>query len=235
MHPADDRLIVALDFEDSTPAEALVGTLGDAVSFYKIGNEAVVAGWGIGMARDLKAQGKKVFLDIKSLDIGATMAKTLAAAARHEVDMVNFHARQPKNIMAAMKALEGTRTRALGVTVLTDLDDPEMWNESLAESIGKTVLKRALMVRQHGGHGVVASAWEAEHIRAFADAAFDIVTPGIRLPDARGDDQVRVATPHFALAHGASHIVVGRPITTHKAGPVEGARLIRESMALAGR
>ncbi len=205
-----DHLIVALDVADLPAAEALVGTLGDSVTFYKIGYQLAFAG-GLAFARDLVAEGKQVFLDMKLLDIDHTVARAVENIAKTGVHMLTLHA-YPKAMRAAVAAASGSQLCLLGVTVLTSMDDGDLMEAGYSGKADALVIARAKQAQQSGMGGVVASAREAARIRKIIGPEMAIVTPGIRPAGASAGDQKRVMTPGDAIAAGASHLVVGRPI-----------------------
>jgi len=205
-----DRLIVGLDVPTLKEAEAAVVELGDAVSFYKVGYQLVFAG-GLDFARDLAASGKKVFLDMKLLDIDNTVAKGVENVARMGVTMLTLHA-YPKAMRAAVAAARGSPLRLLGVTVLTSMDDADLAEAGYAGTAAQLVERRVAQARDAGMGGVVCSAAEAQAVRAIVGPDMAVVTPGIRPAGAAHGDQKRVMTPADALAAGASHLVVARPI-----------------------
>ena len=209
---ARDRLIVALDFASVDEARALVAKVGDACGFYKVGLELVMRG-GLDLVRDLKSEGYKVFLDMKYLDIPNTVEKSVAGAAATGADLVTIHGIDAKTVAAAARGAAGSDLKVLGVTVLTSLDAADLAQQGIDASPAGLVVRRAEIVAASGGHGVVASGHEAGAVRAAIGLDRLIVTPGIRLPDNSADDQARVATPRSAISAGASHLVVGRPIT----------------------
>jgi orotidine-5'-phosphate decarboxylase len=209
---ASDALIVALDVPEADDARRLVTRLGDAVSFYKIGHELLFSG-GLELARALKAEGRRVFLDMKLLDIGNTMERSVANAAKMGVDFLTIHGQDTKSIAAAVAGRGASPLRLLAVTVLTNLSADDMAEQGNRMAPAELVLHRARLTRAAGCDGVIASGQEAAAIRAAAGPGFLIVTPGIRLAGAAAGDQTRVMTPEAALAAGADHIVVGRPIT----------------------
>jgi orotidine-5'-phosphate decarboxylase len=207
-----DRLIVALDMPTIEEAKRLVATVGDTASFYKVGLELLFAG-GLDLARELRYQGKRVFLDMKLLDIGNTVERAVANATELGVNFLTVHGHDLKTLRAAVSGRGSSPLKLLAVTVLTNLtqDDLEQQGSSMVPS--DLVLHRARLAFESGFDGVIASGQEAEHIRAVTGPDFLIVTPGIRLPGSTMDDQERVMTPDRAIAAGADHIVVGRPIT----------------------
>ena len=212
MAEARDRLIVALDFADVGTARAFVDQVGDSVTFYKVGLELVLNG-GLDLVRALKGEGKRVFLDMKLLDIPNTVEKAVANAERTGADFLTIHAIDTKTIAAAAKGAAGSDLKVLGVTVLTSLDQSDLAEQGIAATPGDLVVTRAGLAKAAGCHGVIASGQEAAAVRAATGDGFLIVTPGIRLPSDAVGDQARVATPGTAIADGATHLVVGRPIT----------------------
>jgi orotidine-5'-phosphate decarboxylase len=207
-----DRLIVALDMPSIDEAARLVATLGDSVSFYKVGLELLFAG-GLDLARSLKHQGKRVFLDMKLLDIGNTIERAVLNAKELGVDFLTVHGHDLKTLRAAVSGRGSSNLKLLAVTVLTNLTDDDLKQQGLAMSPADLVLHRARMAYEAGFDGVIASGQEAARIREAVGPGFLIVTPGIRLPGSTTDDQERVMTPDSAISAGANHIVVGRPIT----------------------
>ena len=209
---ADPRLIVALDLPTRARAEAMVESLGDAVSYYKVGLQLLAVG-GMEMARDLKGRGRQVFLDWKLHDIGATVEKAAAAIAGYGAgDLLTVHA-QPQVLKAAVRGVEGSGLKVLGVTVLTSLSGQDLGEIGYGLGVEALVERRIRQALDAGAHGVVASPQEAALARRIGGEGFLVVTPGVRPAGAAMDDQQRAATPADALTAGASHLVVGRPIT----------------------
>ncbi|MHC5231615.1 orotidine-5'-phosphate decarboxylase [Brucella sp. LJL56] len=205
-----DHLIVGLDVPTIAEAEKAVEELGDTVSFYKIGYQLVFAG-GLDFAKSLVAAKKKVFLDMKLLDIDNTIAKGVENVAKMGVSMLTLHA-YPKAMRAAVEAAKGSDLCLLGVTVLTSMDNGDLLEAGYSDDAETLVLKRARQAREAGMGGIVASAAEAAAIRQAVGPDMAIVTPGIRPAGAEVGDQKRVMTPADALKAGASHLVVARPI-----------------------
>jgi len=205
-----DRLIVGLDVPTLKQAEAVVAELGDEIAFYKVGYQLVFAG-GLDFARDLAASGKKVFLDMKLLDIDNTVGKGVENIARMGMTMLTLHA-YPKAMRAAVEAARGSSLCLLGVTVLTSMDDADLAEAGYAGTAAGLVERRVAQAREAGMGGVVCSAAEARAVRAIVGPGMAVVTPGIRPAGAAHGDQKRVMTPADALAAGASHLVVARPI-----------------------
>lgn len=206
-----DKLIVALDLPSYDKARAQVDRLGDTVSFYKIGLELLFSD-GLSLAQELKREGKRVFLDLKFLDIGNTVEHAVRAAAKLGVDFITVHGHDTKTLTAALRGRGDTNLKLLAVTVLTNLDQADLDEQGIAATPSGLVIGRARMAEKAGFDGVIASGQEAAAVRAETDPQFLIVTPGIRLPGAETGDQTRITTPEDALRFGANHIVVGRPI-----------------------
>ena len=205
-----DRLIVGLDVPTLADAEKVVGDLGDAVSFYKIGYQLVFAG-GLDFARELAADGKKVFLDMKLLDIDNTVARGVENIARMGMSMLTLHA-YPKAMRAAVAAAEGSGLCLLGVTVLTSMDEQDLIEAGYECDPHTLVLRRAEQALAAGMGGIVCSAGEAAAVRKVVGPDLSVVTPGIRPTGSDHGDQKRVVTPADAIRSGASHLVVGRPV-----------------------
>jgi orotidine-5'-phosphate decarboxylase len=206
-----DRLIVALDVPEVSDARQIIQSLGEEVSFYKIGYQLAFAG-GLELARELVAEGRDVFLDMKLLDIDNTVAKAVENVARMGVKMLTLHA-YPKAMIAAVDAAKGSPLCLLGVTVLTSMDHDDLKDAGYQLDPVALVERRARQARDAGMGGVVCSAQEASVVRAIVGADMSVVTPGIRPLGADKGDQKRVVTPGDAMKAGASHLVVGRPIT----------------------
>lgn len=210
--PADDRLIVALDLPDAVAAGELADKLGDAVGFYKIGL-GMLTGGGLGLACELKDQGKRIFLDLKLYDIGATVEKAVAGLAQFNLDFLTVHG-DPQVVGAAVAGRGAAPTRILAVTILTSLDRSDLDDMLIRDGdIRDLTVERARRALAAGADGLIASPREAALIRALPEATGRlIVTPGVRPAGATPGDQKRIATPAAALAAGADHIVVGRPV-----------------------
>lgn len=210
---SDDRLIVALDVPNLIQGMALVDRLGDSVGFYKIGL-GMLTGGGLALANELKQErGKRVFLDMKLFDIGATIEAAVRGLAQYELDFLTVHG-DPQVVAAAAEGKAGSQMKILAVTVLTSLDRADLdANLIKAGDIAQITLERATRALEAGADGVIASPQEAALIRALPQARGKlIVTPGVRPAGAAQGDQKRIATPAQAIADGADHIVVGRPI-----------------------
>lgn len=207
---AKERLIVGLDVPTLDEAEAIVRELGDTVAVYKIGYQLTFAG-GLELARDLEADGKNVFLDMKLLDIDNTVAKAVENVVKMGLSMLTIHA-YPKAMRSAVEAASGSELCLLGVTVLTSMDGADLYDAGYGFTPEELVRKRAIDAKAAGMGGIVASAQEAATIRQLVGLDIAIVTPGIRLAGGEAGDQKRVMTPKKAIANGASHLVVARPI-----------------------
>lgn len=218
-----DRLIVGLDVPNVEQASAMVEQLGDNVTFYKIGYQLAFAG-GLDFARKLVASGYQIFLDMKLLDIDNTVEKAVVNIAEMGVTMLTIHA-YPKTMAAAVRAVEGSNLCLLGVTVLTSMDDDDVTEAGYGMTAADLVLLRAKQARDAGMGGIVASAHEAAAIRKEVGPDMAVVTPGIRPKGSDHNDQKRVMTPGDAIAAGASHLVVVRPIIT-ASDPAAAARAV---------
>ena len=220
------RLIVALDVSTAAAAQKIVKAVGDSALTYKVGMQLYTAE-GPQVVRDLLASGRRVFLDLKYHDIPNTVAGAVREAAKLGVSMLTVHAAGSGEMLRA--AVEAAQARpgliVLAVTVLTSLDTYDLDKIGIRGSVQDTVVRLATIALANGCQGVVASAREASTLRAELGDAFAIVTPGVRPAGSSAGDQVRIVTPAEAIASGASHIVVGRPIT-EAADPAAEARAI---------
>lgn len=205
-----ERLIVGLDVPDVGEAEKVVRDLDDAVSFYKIGYQLAFAG-GLDFARELASGGKKIFLDMKLLDIDNTVAKGVENIVKMGMSMLTLHA-YPKAMRAAVEAAKGSDLTLLGVTVLTSMDEADLTDAGYEYDPHTLVLRRAEQALAAGMGGIVCSADEAAAVRQIVGPELAVVTPGIRPAGAERGDQKRVMTPADAIRAGASHLVVARPI-----------------------
>lgn len=228
---ARDRLIIALDVPDTEEARRLVARIGDQGSFYKIGYQLTPVG-GFELAKELSAAGKKVFLDLKFHDIGATVERGVASVVKLGGDFLTVHA-EPDVLKGAVEGRgDDTRLKILAVTVLTSLTQESLFESGIRMKLEDLVLKRAEFAAKAGTDGVVASAREAEAIRKRFGRSLVIVTPGVRPAGASLNDQQRVATPADAVRSGADHLVVGRPIVMAD-DPAAAARAIAAEIAAA--
>ncbi|HKR89103.1 MAG TPA: orotidine-5'-phosphate decarboxylase [Phenylobacterium sp.] len=226
MAAADSRLIVPLDVPTAGEARALVARIGEAVSFYKVGLE-LFATDGMALARELKGQGKQVFLDWKLHDIGTTVERAARALAGSGCDLLTVHG-EPQVMAAAVRGCEGSALKILAVTVLTSLTDADLIETGYHEDARSLVERRIRQALAAGCQGVVASPHEAELARAIGGEGFLVVTPGVRPDWSAKNDQARAATPAAALKAGASHIVCGRPITAAQDPRAAALRVVEE-------
>lgn len=234
MYDPRQHLIVALDVPTAAAARSIVAAVGDSAFTYKVGMQLYTAE-GPQVVRDLVASGRKVFLDLKYHDIPNTVATAVREAARLGVTMLTVHsAGGGKMLHAATDAARAGNPRlmVLGVTVLTSMDEENLAEVGVRSRVADQVLRLAALALANGCQGIVASAREASLLRRELGYEFAIVAPGIRPAGSDHADQARVVTPAEAIAAGASHIVVGRPITA-AADPAGEAKAILEQMSLA--
>ncbi len=208
------RLIVALDVSTAAAARKIVAAVGDSALANKFGMQLYTAE-GPALVRELVDSGHRVFLDLKYHDIPNTVAAAVREASQLGVSMLTVHASGGRKMLRA--AVEAAQSRpdllVLGVTVLTSLDDVELGKLGLRGGVLDQVLRLAALALSNGCKGVVASAQEAGALREEFGRDFVIVTPGVRPAGSGPHDQMRIVTPAEAISAGASHIVVGRPIT----------------------
>lgn len=223
-----ERLIVALDVSTADVARALVQRIGDAAGTYKVGLQLFTAE-GPDFVRDLVRSGRRVFLDLKLHDIPNTVSHAVKQAVDLGVHMLTVHAAGGSAMLRAARDAADGKLNILAVTVLTSLSDEDMDETGIAGRVTDQALRMAALAQNSGCHGIVSSPREALLIRKSLGEGFAIVTPGIRPAGSESNDQQRIATPAQAIANGASHIVVGRPIT-HAADPVQAARAIISEM-----
>ncbi|MEO0397976.1 MAG: orotidine-5'-phosphate decarboxylase [Pseudomonadota bacterium] len=207
-----DRLIVALDVPSAAEAEQLIEKIGSAAGFYKIGYQLAPVG-GFKLAEALSANGKKVFLDLKYHDIGATVEKGVKSVRQVGADLLTVHAERDVVKAAVEGRGDDPRLKIMAVTVLTSLGQADIEAAGFSMKLEDLVIKRAELAAECGADGVIASAHEAARIRERLGDQLLIVTPGVRPSGASVDDQKRVVTPAAARAAGADAVVVGRPIT----------------------
>ena len=230
MTQVDDRLIVALDVPNALAGLELVEKIGDAVSFYKIGL-GMLTGGGLALANELKTEhGKRIFLDMKLFDIGATVEAAVRGLAQFDLDFLTVHG-DPHVVRAAKEGAAGSDLKILGVTILTSLDRGDLDAAMIQPGdISALVVERAVRALDAGADGVIASPREAALIRALIEADGKlIVTPGVRPAGAEAGDQKRIATPASAITAGADHIVVGRPVW-QAANPAAAAQAILDEL-----
>jgi len=211
MTKATPQLITALDVSTRKEAEALVEKIDDNGVFFKIGYQLIYGDDGLGLAKALKAAGKKIFCDVKLLDIPNTVEKGVGGLVDIGADIVTIHA-EPHCMTAAKRAAEGSSTKLMGVTVMTSLDDDDLKASGYAYGVRDLVERRAKQAAGIGIDGVICSAHEIELVKQASGGKLMAVTPGIRPAGSATDDQKRILTPSQAIEIGADHLVVGRPI-----------------------
>jgi len=228
---AADRLIVGLDVPTVAEAEKVVRSLDGVCSFYKIGYQLAFAG-GLDFARELASGGKKIFLDMKLLDIDNTVAKGVENIVRMGMTMLTVHA-YPKAMRAAVEAARGSDLCLLAVTVLTSMDEQDMIDAGYEYDPHTLVLRRAEQALAAGMGGIVCSANEASVVRKMVGPKLAVVTPGIRPAGSDAGDQKRVMTPSEAIRAGSSHLVVARPIVAAVDRAVAARAILAEMTAAA--
>jgi orotidine-5'-phosphate decarboxylase len=223
-----DRLIVALDVAEAGEARRLVDALAGRVGMFKVGSQLFTA-CGPELVRELVGRGEKVFLDLKYHDIPNTVAGAVSAACRLGVSLLSVHALGGRAMLeAAGAALPAMGVRLLAITILTSHDEAELEAVGVGGGVGDSVQRLARLAQGAKLDGVVASPQELQLIRQACGDELLVVTPGIRPAGAARDDQARLATPRAAVAAGADHIVVGRPITEAPDPAAAAAAIVRE-------
>lgn len=231
--PVNERLIVALDLPTANDARALVIRLGESVRFYKIGMELCMAPGFFELMDWLKAEQRRVFVDLKFFDIPETVARAVRNLSERGADFCTIHGNQ--SMMEAAAAAKTGDTRVLAVTALTSLDRGDLDDLGFDCDVGELVLSRARRALAAGCDGVISSGHEVARMKAEVGAKLLCVTPGIRPLDNRVEaDQKRIMTPAEAIAAGADHIVVGRPIRD-AADPRAAAEAIQHDIATAAK
>ena len=225
-----DRLIVALDLPGIEPAEAMIERLGDSVTFYKIGYQLGYAG-GLSLVRDLRAAGKKVFVDVKLHDIGNTVARGVESLSSLGATFLTVHA-YPQTMQAAVEARRDSGPKILAVTVLTSYNEADVQEAGYRHTIADLVAIRARQAKALGVDGIVCSPEEVAALRAIVGNQMCLVTPGIRPAGSASGDQKRIMTPSRAIAAGADYLVVGRPVMD-AADPKAAAESIQDEIARA--
>jgi orotidine-5'-phosphate decarboxylase len=205
-----DRLIVALDVPSVAAAEAMIGKLGDSVTFYKIGYQLAYAG-GLSLVHQLSSAGKKVFIDLKLHDIGNTVARGVESVAKLGATFLTVHA-YPQTMKAAVDARAGSGLKILAVTVLTSYDDSDLHAAGYRLNVSDLVEARARQAQEIGVDGLVCSPEEAANVRRIVGERMNLITPGVRPAGSATGDQKRIMTPARAIAAGADYLVVGRPV-----------------------
>jgi orotidine-5'-phosphate decarboxylase len=223
-----EHLIVALDVSSAAEAQKLVFRIGEVAGIYKVGLQLFTAE-GPSIVRDLVSSGRRVFLDLKLHDIPTTVALAVKSAAELGAYMLTIHASGGSAMLRAATEAAAGRMNLLAVTVLTSLNDEDMQEIGVAGRVSDQVLRMAALAQSTGCQGIVTSPREALMVRKAMGEGFAIVTPGIRPSGTETNDQQRIATPAQAIMNGASHIVVGRPIT-HAPDPAKAAQAIISEM-----
>ncbi|MBQ0798788.1 MAG: orotidine-5'-phosphate decarboxylase [Porticoccaceae bacterium] len=207
----EDRLIFALDVPSADDARALVETLGDSITFYKLGLELCMAGGYFELVEWLIAKDKKVFVDLKFFDVPQTVASAVKQLSRYGATFATVHGND--SILKAAAAEKG-ELKILAVTALTSLDQGDMDDLGFKTEVKDLVLSRARRALESGCDGVISSGLEVPELRKNIDEKLIVITPGIR-PVKNTDDQKRTVDVEEAFLNGADYIVVGRPIRDH--------------------
>lgn len=228
-----ERLIVALDVPDARSAQNLVTRIGEAAGLFKVGLQLFTAE-GPDLVRDLVSSGRKVFLDLKLHDIPNTVVHAVQSANSLGVHMLTIHAAGGSEMMRAAVQAANQRLSLLAVTVLTSLNDNDLQQIGVAGRTLDQVLRLASLAQTAGCNGVVASPHEVAQLRKSLGEGFGIVVPGVRPAGGDKNDQQRIATPAETIRAGASHLVVGRPIT-QAADPGRAAHEILAEMESAAK
>ncbi len=230
MQDPRDRLIVALDLASVAEARAMVERIGDAATFYKVGYQLAYGG-GLSFVEELIRSGRQVFLDLKLHDIANTVEEGVRSVARLGVSFLTVHA-YPQTMRAALKGKAGSPLRILAVTVLTSYDDVDLADAGYDMSPAELVARRAAQARDLRIDGIVCAPTEAATVRTLLGPDMFVVTPGVRPAGTEAGDQKRIMTPGDAIRCGASHLVVGRPITA-ATDPRAAAQAIADEMGAA--
>ncbi|MEM9421518.1 MAG: orotidine-5'-phosphate decarboxylase [Pseudomonadota bacterium] len=228
---AIDRLIIALDVPHLEDAKDLVARIGNEGTFYKIGYQLFPIG-GYSFARDLVERGKKVFLDAKLFDIGATVERGVKSLTSIGAHLLTVHADTDTIKGAITGRGDDENLQIFAVTVLTSWDQMTVASHAIDMPVLDLVLFRADIAAEAGADGVIASAAEATAIKARFGDRLQIVTPGIRPQGVAAHDQKRVITPEKAILAGADRLVVGRPITQSADPAIATATIIQSIKAI---
>jgi orotidine-5'-phosphate decarboxylase len=219
-------IIVALDYETAAEASALVARLGDRVRTYKVGMELYAAA-GMAFAKQLRAQGKDVFLDMKFYDIPETVRRAVCQVARAGLQFLTVHGSDAV-MRAAVEGRGAANLKLLAVTVLTSFDQQDIEDLGYPCDVASLVdlrVKKAMALRVDG---IVASPLDAARVRRLAGPEAVLVTPGVRSAGAAKADQKRVATPAEAVRDGADYVVMGRQVTRAADPAAEVERVLEE-------
>lgn len=228
----NNQIIVALDCDSRQTADGIVNQLGDECRFYKVGLELLTAA-GPDFVKDLVAQGKEVFLDLKLFEIPNSVAGAVRAAGVLGVSMVTVHSMGGTGIMTA--AVDAARDfpdlRILALTVVTSITGEDLADIGVNASTEEQVLRLGRLAGKAGCHGVIASPQDVAALRRTLGGDALIVTPGVALPGESRAEHARPGTPHAAIAAGASHVVVGRTVT-RATDPAAAFRLVHASLVV---
>jgi orotidine-5'-phosphate decarboxylase len=226
-----DKLILALDFDRGEDALALVRQLKGHLSLFKVGNQLFTRE-GPAIVQALRKEGVDIFLDQKWHDIPQTVAHAVSAAVALDVRFVTVHAGGGLEMLqAAQAATKGSRTQILAVTVLTSLDDGALRQIGFDRTAAEQVVRLVRLGVLAGVHGFVCSPHEISLIREQIQERVTLVTPGVRSGSEGVQDQKRTLSAAEALAKGANHLVIGRPITKAP-DPVAAAQAIMAECGL---
>lgn len=212
----DQRVIVALDYEQQAEALAFVDKIDPNSCRLKVGKEMFTL-FGPDFVRELHKRGFSVFLDLKFHDIPNTCSKAVRAAAELGVWMVNVHASGGERMMSASRQIlepyGNDRPLLIAVTVLTSMEQSDLRGIGIDVAPKEHVMRLASLTQNAGLDGVVCSAQEAHMLKSYLGQEFKLVTPGIRPIDSETGDQRRIMTPSEAIKAGSDYLVIGRPIT----------------------
>ncbi|MGF1804668.1 orotidine-5'-phosphate decarboxylase [Aliivibrio sifiae] len=212
----DQKVIVALDYDNQSDALAFIDKIDPSSCRLKVGKEMFTL-FGPEFVKELHKRGFSVFLDLKFHDIPNTCSKAVRAAAEMGVWMVNVHASGGERMMAASREIlepyGKDRPLLIGVTVLTSMEQQDLAGIGLDIAPQEQVKRLAMLTKNSGLDGVVCSAQEATMLKADLGKEFKLVTPGIRPAGSVVGDQKRIMTPVDAVTSGSDYLVIGRPIT----------------------
>ena len=212
-------IMLAIDTSSLDEAKSLAVKLKDNIGGIKLGMEFFNS-FGPSGIKAIKDFDIPIFLDLKLHDIPATVYKTITTLLKLEPAIINVHASGGKEMMmAAAKALKDSgnkNTKIIAVTILTSLDDNDLYEIGFSGTSNELVLRLAKLAQESGLDGVVCSAKEISTIRENIGSDFMLVVPGIRTKEDNSDDQKRIMTPKEAILLGADLLVIGRPITKAK-------------------
>jgi orotidine-5'-phosphate decarboxylase len=206
-----DPVIIALDCDSANEADALVSALGDSAGFYKVGMELYAAA-GMDYVRCLVDRGKRVFLDMKYYDIGETVRRAVAVAARSGATFLTVHS-VGQVMRAAIEGRGDSPMKLLAVSVLTSFVQGDVTEMGYAIPLADLVRQRVRLSMETGVDGIIGSPLEARAIRSQIGPAAILVTPGVRSRGSSTGDQKRVATPAEAVHDGANYVVIGRQVS----------------------